>query len=374
MRLLILSDVPPGTIGGAEVQALGLARKWAADGHRVLVAGPTNVPMRSGNLEVLRIPTLRSHRALRAVSYVAASCWMMWRRRAGFDLVYCRFLREQAFVAALARCLGLVRKPVVACPACASANGDVADIERSPVRWLWVAVFRRGLAVINAMSRQIEREVATLGLASPRISRIPNAVMIPEAVAGSGKRADGPLRLLFAGRLVEQKGLDNLLAALSRVSRDGRSVELAVAGDGPLRPQLERTVGQLGLAGCVHFLGRLSPEAMLSRYPDADLFVLPSRYEGMPGALLEAIAHGLPVVATRVSGSEDIVEESFGWLVPVDDAEALAEAIVQALDAGANRLERMGAAARAHAIVHYDADVVAARYIELFEDVLAARP
>jgi glycosyltransferase involved in cell wall biosynthesis len=352
------------------VQALLLARHWAAAGHDVVVAGHDNRPTTEGRLSVLRLPVWRRSRATRAASYLASALWLLWRARHRTDLVYCRFLKEQAFAASLARCLALIRHPVVACPASTSTSGEAAYIARSRFRRVWLGVFRRGHTVVNAMSWRIEDEMRQVGLEHACISRIPNGVAIPSASGLCARREPGPVRILFVGRLVTEKGLDTLLAAAQLLIEAGRVFELRLVGDGPLRQEIQDQIRALSLDARVTLVGRLPPDAVTRQFATADLFVLPSRLEGMPGALLEAMAHGVPAVATRVSGSEDVLDGTTGWLVPVEDWQALADALRQAIDLGRDGLGRMGIAARQKAARDYDIERVAALYLDLFGELI----
>lgn len=138
----------------------------------------------------------------------------------------------------------------------------------------------------------------------------------------------GPARLGAMGRLVAQKGFDVLLEALPQILMK-RDVELVIVGDGELRADLQRRAAGLP----VTFVGGLSDREHVARFlRGLDLFVMPSRYEGLPNALLEALACGVPAVATDVPG----IAETFARvvrLVPPNDAQALAMTVVEALDA-----------------------------------------
>ena len=368
MRILVLSNVPPTTLGGAEVQALHLSRRWAAAGHQVIVAGQANLPREETTLSVVRLPTLQQGLVLRAMTYLASTIWLLWRRRQRYDLIYCFFLKEHAFAASLAKFIFRLRQPLVACPGSTSIGGDAAYISRSPVKWIWIGVLRRGVTVINAMSRRIEQEVLDLGFGDIRMSRIPNGAMLP-AVSPQKEAGNRTLRILFLGRLVKEKGLDTLLEAAHRVKSAGQKFELRIVGSGPMRQALEAQVRELALEDCVQLHAAVPPDQVSEQFTESDLFVLPSRREGMPGALLEAIAHGLPAVATRVSGSEEIIDEHIGWLVSVADPDELARAIGHALGLSQERLREMGKCAREKAVREYDMNRVAARYLQLFEEL-----
>ncbi|MCH8224043.1 MAG: glycosyltransferase family 4 protein [Chloroflexi bacterium] len=137
-------------------------------------------------------------------------------------------------------------------------------------------------------------------------------------------------RILYAGRLSREKGIDVLLRAIAILPPDTReNVNVVVAGAGPADSELRSLSATLGLEEQVRFAGIVSPGPdLLAEYDRADLFVLPSRIEGVPRALLEATARLLPVVATSVGGVPHLLRDGeSGLIVPPDDPEAMADAI-----------------------------------------------
>lgn len=143
-----------------------------------------------------------------------------------------------------------------------------------------------------------------------------------------GIPGDAPL-LMWVGRLDPVKGLDVLVEAAGIVNRY-RPVHLAVVGDGPYRPELTRLIAEQGLPRRVHLLGARNDVPGLLK--TGDVFVFPSRTEGLPNALLEAMAAAMPIVTTDVPGCRDLIEaERTGLLVPVDDAAALAAGLERIL-------------------------------------------
>jgi glycosyltransferase involved in cell wall biosynthesis len=144
---------------------------------------------------------------------------------------------------------------------------------------------------------------------------------------------DGPARLLAVALLSDKKGLAVLLDALARRAAAGRPpVSLDVVGDGPERQALDTRARELGLDGAVRFHGLESRDAVARRMAESDLFVLPSRVETFGVALVEALAAGLPVVATDVGVAGEVVTERAGVIVPAGDADALAAGIDRALE------------------------------------------
>lgn len=142
-----------------------------------------------------------------------------------------------------------------------------------------------------------------------------------------------PARLLCVGRLVPKKGHAVLLDAVARLASDGVALSLDLAGDGPLAGELTDRARSLGLASRVSFLGAVEPREVLGRMRESDVVVLASRVaadgdrDGLPVVLVEAMALGVPVVATRVAGIPELVAEDAGRLVAPDDPDALAAAI-----------------------------------------------
>jgi len=164
-------------------------------------------------------------------------------------------------------------------------------------------------------------------------SRMEEAAAREKSAAASLLAADGgaPV-ILAAGRLARQKGIDLLLRAVARLREQVPGLRLAVAGDGPEAPRLERLACELGVERRVRWLGaRPEIAGLLSA---ADLVAVPSRSEGLPYVVLEALALGRPVVAAAVGGIPELVRDGEeGWLVPPGDAEALAAALAAALSA-----------------------------------------
>lgn len=171
-----------------------------------------------------------------------------------------------------------------------------------------------------------------------KLTVIPSPVLPPQC--SSISTVSSKKILLSIARLDFQKGLDVFLKAFGLVHKKFPEWELVVLGEGPQRAELEQLRKKMDLVGKVHFPGRVSnPEFYLNQ---AQIFVLPSYFEGFPNALCEAMAHGLPAVATNCSGSSDIVRDKIdGLLVPVGDRNALAQALGRLMSDEAER-KRLG--------------------------------
>jgi glycosyltransferase involved in cell wall biosynthesis len=174
--------------------------------------------------------------------------------------------------------------------------------------------------------------------------------------------------VFWAGRLDRVKGLPVLIRAFSGLTRK-TPAHLLLAGDGPLRTSLERLVDKLGIASMIRLLGSRSDVPSLLKM--ADLFVFPSRTEGLPNALLEAMAAARPIVATDVAGNRDLIAHGrTGYLVPYGDTHALEEAMRELLT---NRTlaNRLGNQAFEEADRNWRIELTFDRYESLYEEVLA---
>jgi glycosyltransferase involved in cell wall biosynthesis len=164
-------------------------------------------------------------------------------------------------------------------------------------------------------------------------------------------RAGGPVvELLAVGSVVPRKGYDVLVAALAKIA--DLSWRLIIAGDRErslaTAQQLDAEIARLGLAGRITFVGAVATQRLMQLYADADLFVLPSRFEGYGMAYAEAIAHGVPVVGAQAGAVPDTVPAGAGVLIPPDDVDALAVVLRRLVESPSER-EHLAAGARAAA-------------------------
>jgi glycosyltransferase involved in cell wall biosynthesis len=177
----------------------------------------------------------------------------------------------------------------------------------------------------------------------------------PSARGGSG---NGSLRVLTVGRLEPEKGQELLLLAVAELVGRGLSMTLTVVGEGSKRPALERRALELGIADSVELEGAVGQDRIRDFYGSADVFCLPSLGEGVPVVLMEAMAAGLPVVASNLMGIPELVEDQVsGLLVPPGRPDALALAIEELADQDLRR--RIGQAARSKVLAEFDLDASA---------------
>ena len=346
---------------GGEVQVFLLVEGLAERGHRnVLVCSPGSraaeeavrrgiehrtVPMRSD----LDLPAvLRLRRAL---------------ADAGVDLVHLHTGRATWLGGLAAR---LARRPAI----------TTRRMDR-PVRrgWRTRLVHERLTHRTVAISPAVRERLLEGGVPAARLRTISSAVdpralrvdEAREAIRDELGLASGELVLLTLASLVPRKGLDVLLDAFARLGERGAT--LLVAGEGPERAGLEEHARRAGIAGRVRFLGRREDAPRL--LAACDVFVLPSRREGLGVAALEAMAAGVAVVATRVGGLGEAVEDGrSGRLVEPGDPEALARALEELLGDDALRA-RLAAAGPARVAEGYLASSMTRSYEALYLEVLA---
>ena len=197
------------------------------------------------------------------------------------------------------------------------------------------------------------------GAAADHVHLVQNAVRPPGVQARPFAREDGPARIVAAGRLHSKKGFDVLIRAVGKLRAWQVDVVCEIAGEGDERGALEALIREMDLDPCVKLVGWTNDVAGF--LATGDLFAFPSHQEGFPLTLLEAMAVGLPVVATEIDGPVEILKDGInGRLVPDDDPDRLAEAMGE-LIGDRDGARRLGAAARDLALSEYGPDALARR-------------
>ena len=260
--------------------------------------------------------------------------------------------------------------------AVAKRNVDAFETPRQ------IAVQRRAHAMathVTAVSEEVAQSSVALGVPRGRITVIANGVDVSRfsgedataaAAAGLGLppgAGDSPF-IGSVGCLAARKDFGTLLGALAILAREGRAFRCAIAGDGPDRGALTATAHELGVADRVTFLGECgNVDALL---PAFDIFTLSSREEGIPNALLEAMAAARPCVVTRVGGNAEVLEDGrTGWLVPAQDPAALAAALEEVLT-HPEEAARRAQAARAAMISDRSIDAMVRRHEAFYHERL----
>ncbi len=368
--------------GGLEWSARRLFEQLLASGCRVMVLTRDydGLPRREviDGVVVHRFRVWGSSRGLASLSYLAQSLAWLIVHRGEYDLLHCHQSYSPATIGALGRVL--LRKPVLVKVSTADAFSERQELERLPFFGVRRLLLRRVDRFVT-VNRLAGGEFAGLGIKAERITHIPNGVAMPSAAAydelakaaarerlgfGAGRIA------VFVGRLSAEKNLSALLEAWPSVIRAYPEARLVLVGDGGtfrnVEPDLRRQVNTLRLQDRVIFTGRVTN--VLDYLLASDLFVLPSITEGMSNALLEAMAAGLPAVASRVPGNEELIRDrENGLLVDAQDPAALAGAISR-LFADSVEARRLGQAARQTVEERFTIERVTHAYLDLYHGLL----
>lgn len=316
-----------GSWAGFEVVRYRYApRRW----ERLAGAGGILGGMRRQPLKLLLVPLL-----------LLGQAWALWRRRREFDLIHAHWLFPQGLIAVLAG----GGAPVI----CTSHGADVFALRGGG----WDAVRRFVLLRAKATTAVGLPLIEALRPLAPtaKICQLPMGVDLCDRFVPDASTRPLAGRLLFVGRLVEKKGVGNLLDALSILAREYPNLDLDVIGDGPLHDQLLGKIVTLGLSGRVHLLGAVPNRDLPKRYRKAELVVLPflvaddGDTEGLGLTLVEALGCGCKVVVGRSLAQEELVRDCTGlWTCnaknPADLAAAIRGSLGQSLSPLALRADR----------------------------------
>jgi glycosyltransferase involved in cell wall biosynthesis len=347
---------------------------WSAGG----VAAVTRLLLSSSLGERYRLLAMPTHAAGSLPARVARGVRGMARVLLGLfaerpALAHVKVASRGSFYRKLA-VVALLRAARVPAVVHVHGGGFDAFVRAAPA---WVHAAARWM--IEGAPAAVTLSTARLEMLRPLFPRaawsvIPNPVeaaalapLAAERYHGGGGRVGGPLRLLFLGDVVERKGVADLLRALAALRAEGRP-QLVVAGPGEAS-RFRRLAAELGIAERVAWPGWVDEAAKRELLRAADVFVLPSHVEGVPLALLEAMASGLPSVVTPVGGVPDaVLAGETSLVVPAGDVRALARAIGRLVEDAPLRA-RLGARAQERAR-DFDVEVVAAQVARLYGQVL----
>lgn len=374
-RTLIVNYEFPPIGGGAGTATFNIARELVRLGAevQVLTAGYGDLPAmeRIDGVVVRRIPTLRRRKdrsnVLEMMIFMIAG--MLWA------VPIARRFRPAAVITFFGiPCgpIGYVLKKLLRIPYIVSLRGgdvpgylpaNLSTYHRltAPIsRIVWGAA-----AAIIANSDGLANLARTFMRECP-IGVINNGVDTQVFSPGKDTMSASIIRVLTVGRLHHQKAIDVLLRAFAELPDQIRSgSELLIVGDGPERHNLAALAAGLGIGEKVHFLGWVDRNNLPKIYRSAEIFAFPSRDEGMPNAVLEAMASGLPVIASSVSGIAELVTPDVtGLIIPIEDQAALAQALEKLISDGHQR-EEMGKAGRDKVETAFSWHTAASAYLSL---------
>ncbi len=377
MKILLLNSEFPPIGGGAGNASANIARHLVVQGHEVLVMTVRHASLPHEEtwygVRIVRVPALRKRMdrsgLLEQVSFIlVGSFW------AGYLLKKFPAQVVLAFFGVPAGPIAWLLLKLHGVPYMISMRGgDVPGFRPYD--------FETYHRLVAPFLRQIWQDAGSLvansvGLRALALNFDPNACieLIPNGVDldvfKQVVREWSPPRLLSVGRLVYQKGFD--LAARALANLADLDWEWVVVGDGSFRPEFEKLCLELGIAKRVQLVGWQSKPELIEHYNQANLFVFPSRHEGMPNAVLEAMSSGLPVVASRIAGNEELVlTGETGLLFPSESIPELQAALLELIPDTARRME-MGEAGHTRVAANYSWAGVAEQYAGLLSKIVEA--
>lgn len=366
-------------IAGSENHLLTLLaglREMGADARLLLLVKPDNPVEALAQAAAARgIPvereTIRGH-----VDPALLARLTRRLRAARPDIVHTHLLHADLHAIPAARLAGV--RGVVS-----SRHNDNAFRRRLPIRLLHRGLWRLTDAGIGISAAITQFAIAVEGappatMTTIRYGLAPTTQAAGQAAVTDRKAARAALGLppeaLLPGmvcRLIEQKGIPYALQAFARIAPDFPAAQLVIAGDGPLRPELEAQAEALGVADRTHFLGWQADPAPI--FAALDVFLMPSLWEGFGLVLLEAMAQGLPVIGSAVSAiPEVVIDDETGLLCPARDVNCLARALA-ALLADPARRAALGAAGRARLLGEFSPARMVAETLAVYQGVLGRR-
>jgi L-malate glycosyltransferase len=354
--LMVMESVFPSQGGGgAESQVRTLGVELLERGHALqlvvpMVGGGPSVKHETiDGIPVTRIPYPKIT-MVGAAWMLLGLAWLLWRRRHQYEVIHAHIAGNMSAVCTVVgRLLG---KPVlVKLTGMTEMKGGILD----PQARLSVLLRRRWLrlgSAYQATSQRIAQQLVQRGFSEQKVLTLPNGVDLrrfeSQPLAAQlreqlcpGKRLVG----IYVGRLEREKGLELLLSAWATQFAHRHDTTLLLVGSGSLQGALEQQCVALGIGAQVQFLGACD---QVERYlAMADVGLLASQFEGLSNSLLEYMAAGLPVVGSRVSGTEDwVVDGQTGWIFQPGDQDALTRALQAVAQADIQELRRLGRAAR----------------------------
>jgi len=385
--LMVISQFHP-IIGGAEKQAQLLARKLIEKGVEVnVVTGWWNpkTPSREiidgiriyRNFSFWGMFGIKGIRPLAALTYMVTLGIYILLHRNKFDIIHVHQVLHPAFVSVFVG-KGVLKKPVVVKNACTGVVSDINQIKGYLLGSLQLKYLLKKMDRLIVVNMEGANEFKTIGFTEDRITYLPNGTAL---TAEAKQDYASVFRVLTVARLDRQKGIDILLKAWPSILKDGRELRLQILGEGPLEYELKRLSMDLKIDDTVEFVGAVNDVGKYLK--DSDLFILPSRAEGLSNALLEAMSCGIPCISTAIGGNREL----FGWdvsrkidlgeyvitkhgvLVNPDDTEGLSKAILCLLSNKETR-EAVGKGGRSIIDQNYSIDRVADKYIELYQRLL----
>lgn len=366
--LMIIHNFRPGPVGGAELQAERLAAHLAQLGHSMQILTWLTVPDAPqeeirDNVKIRRVP----YRLPYWVKLDNARTFRyLVKQRQTYDVLHAHMAFGHAVMSVVvARCF---RKKCIVKIACAGEFGDLHTFSGFDGFDKALKILHQADAIV-AVSSEVEQELHQYGFPPENIVRIPNGVDTSFFRRAQSDHKPGKTKFIMIGRRHPQKGVDTVLKAAQLLREQGQGDQFEIDSYGIDYPEYDyRTMAkEMGVAANLRFLPFESD--IYSIYESAHGFLLPSRGEGLSNSLLEAMAMELPVIASEVSGTSDVVTNGEdGILIPAGSPDALAVAM-SAFIRDPDQAKTLGINARKKVENCFSLQSVALRYSGLYDEI-----
>jgi glycosyltransferase involved in cell wall biosynthesis len=392
IRLCVVSPLYHPSLGGLGKQAQLLTERLSAEGVELFVIARRM----KGVPQAVFDPAVKIYRAWSIKPYIhtyekvklvnilisltfSLSCafLLLWKRK-DYDIAHFHGASLPLFINL--PLLKLLGKRVVAKVAAAKVGTEAGSLHG---RYFFMGTLITGcLRMVDAFiatTAEIEEGLRNDGIAESKITRITNFIDFT-LFSSTSKQTKSEIKakpgfdktdtiITFSGRFIRRKGIDYLLEAWKDVANKFPNAKLVLLGDGPLLSDMKKMSAGLGIDSSVDFRGHVDSVADFLHI--TDIFVLPSLQEGMPNSLLEAMSCGLPVIASKIGGVVDVMENGkSGILFEPGDASGLASAVISLLNNSELR-QKLGAEARKRVAEGFSIDGIAEKYIRLYKKLMA---
>jgi glycosyltransferase involved in cell wall biosynthesis len=374
VMMVIHSNFP--AVGGAEIQAARLSnalqqRGWSI--RIIAIEGNEGAQLDPAfrDIPVTRMRQYRC-RGLAGIMLVTQMAWILIRERKKYDVVHVHIMKTLAFVAAV---VGKMLGKIVVLKVSGFDELDQGTLSEGLARKPYSRFLNWGCRkadVAIAVSRRAETRLLACGFSPDHVLYLPNGIDLSKFSPGENKRSlrkqlgvEGDQIAIYVGRLSQEKGSHDLLRAWQRVCYEKPATQLLIVGDGYLRAEMEAAVrADERMQSSVRFIGAVSD--VQPYLAVADCYVCSSISEGLSNSTLEAMAAGLPIVTTHVSGAEDIVQNGEnGYIVPVGNTDQLAAGICRVFS-DLELARNMGKKSRALALDRFDMSRIVERYEHIY--------
>lgn len=353
----ILQIIPNFDMGGAETMCEGLCGQLRELGNEVVAVSlydcDTPITKRL-TASGIRLVTLGKHRG------PDLGCMFRLRKllvQEQPDVLHTH-LHALKYTAAAAKNMGI---PII------HTVHNVADKEAGPDKKRNGKLYKKGIAVPVSLSTEVQKSVMALyGLSRKATPVILNGIDLSHCIPKQDFRLHSPAQIIHVGRFYEQKNHTCMVEAMAMLKQAGVNATLKFVGDGPLLTDIKKLVKSKGLEDVILFNG--VSDRVFDLLHKADLFILPSKWEGLPMTVIEAMGTGIPVIASDVGGLSDMIITDHSGILIQPEAKELAEAIQKLLASEALR-SHLGINARME-VTRFSAQTMAFKYQELYQEQL----